>query len=145
MFDIVPFKKGGWLSKGEDFFDNFFDKDFFATIPFEKMGFSFRVDLKETENAYQIEADLPGVNKDSINIEFKNNYLTISAKREEKIEEKTENYIRKERKYGELKRKFYVDDVDEDNIKAYFTDGVLKVELPKANKEKGSTKKIEIK
>lgn len=144
MFDIVPFKKSGLFKKGEDFFDNFFDEDIFAPIRFEKMGFSFRVDLKETEDAYLVEAELPGVNKDSINIEFKNNYLTISAKREEKTEEKTENYVRKERKYGELKRSFYVDNVDEDKIKASFVEGILKVQLPKTEKGKVITKKIEI-
>lgn len=144
MFDIVPFKKGGLTKKGEDFFDNFFDDEFFAPIKFEKFGFGFRVDLKETDDAYLLEADLPGVDKDSINIEFKNNYLTISAKREENKEEKSENYVRKERKYGELKRSFYVDNVDEDKIKASFDNGVLKVELPKTEKGKPAVKKIPI-
>ncbi|KAF1086209.1 18 kDa heat shock protein [Sporotomaculum syntrophicum] len=143
MFNIVPFKRG-LLRRGEDFFDHFFDSDFFAPVPFEKFGFGFKVDIKENENAYLVEADLPGVNKDSINIEFENNYLTVSATREDTTEEKTENYVRKERKYGELKRTFYVDDVDEEKIKASFVEGVLKIELPKAKAEKAATKKIEI-
>jgi len=146
MFDMVPFKKSHLLKKGEDnFFDTFFNEDFFAPIPFEKMGFGFKVDLKETEDCYKVEADLPGVNKDSIDIEYKNNYLTVSAKREEKTDVKNENYVRKERRYGEFKRSFYVDNVDAEKITASFTDGVLKIDLPKAAKEKVETKKIEIK
>lgn len=144
MFDMVPFKRSRLFKKGEDFFDNFFDEDFTMPMPFEKMGFSFKVDMKETDTSYVVEADLPGIAKEDVDIDYKNNYLTIKAKREEKVEEKKENFVRKERKYGEFKRMFYVDNVDEDNIKATFTDGVLKVELPKTEKAKIETKRIVI-
>ncbi len=144
MFDMVPFKRSRLFKKGEDFFDNFFDEDFNMPMPFEKMGFNFKVDLKETDTSYVVEADLPGVAKEDVDIDYKNNYLTIKAKREEKVEEKKENYVRKERKYGEFKRMFYVDNVDEEKIKASFTDGVLKVELPKTEKAKIETKRIVI-
>jgi HSP20 family protein len=141
---MVPFKRSRLFKKGEDFFDNFFDEDFNMPMPFEKMGFNFKVDLKETDTSYVVEADLPGVAKEDVDIDYKNNYLTIKAKREEKVEEKKENYVRKERKYGEFKRMFYVDNVDEEKIKASFTDGVLKVELPKTEKAKIETKRIVI-
>ncbi|HSN57960.1 MAG TPA: heat shock protein Hsp18 [Clostridiaceae bacterium] len=144
MFDMVPFKKNRLLKKGEDFFDNFFDEDFTMPMPFDKMGLGFKVDLKETDTSYLVEADLPGIAKEDVDIDYKNNYLTIKAKREEKVEEKKENYVRKERKYGEFKRMFYVDNVDENSIKASFTDGVLKVELPKTEKAKTETKRIVI-
>jgi HSP20 family protein len=143
MFDMVPFKKNRLLKKG-DFFDNFFDDDLMMPMAFEKMGLGFKVDLKETDTSYVVEADLPGVVKEDVDIDYKNNYLTIKAKREEKVEEKKENYVRKERKYGEFKRMFYVDNVDEDKIKASFTDGVLKVELPKTEKAKTEIKRIVI-
>jgi len=144
MFDMVPFKKNRLFKKGEDFFDNFFDDDLMMPMAFEKMGLGFKVDLKETDTNYVVEADLPGVAKEDVDIDYKNNYLTIKAKREEKVEEKKENYVRKERKYGEFKRMFYVDNVDENNIKASFNEGVLKVELPKTEKAKIETKKIVI-
>lgn len=144
MFDMVPFKKGRLFKRGEDFFDNFFDEDFTMPVPFDKMGLGFKVDLKETDTSYVVEADLPGIAKEDVDIDYKNNYLTIKAKREEKVEEKKENYVRKERKYGEFKRMFYVDNVDEEKIKASFTDGVLKVELPKTEKAKIETKRIVI-
>ncbi|MDP4091313.1 MAG: Hsp20/alpha crystallin family protein [Bacillota bacterium] len=147
MFEMVPFRRNNGLRKrGEDFIDNFFgsffDDDFLMPSTF--MGKSFRVDLKENENSYVIDADLPGVPKEAVNIEYENNYLIISAKREDNIEDKKDNYVRRERHYGEFRRAFYVDNIDENNIKASFKDGVLKVELPKSAKEVQRKKKVDI-
>lgn len=147
MFEMVPFKRNNGLRKrGDDFFNNFFgnffDDDFL--MPSNFMGNSFRVDLKETEDSYMIEADLPGIQKDAVNIEYENNYLVISAKREDNIEDKNDNYVRRERHYGEFRRAFYVDNIDESKIKASFRDGVLKVDLPKLNKEIQRKKRIDI-
>jgi HSP20 family protein len=110
------------------------------------MGMSngFRVDLKENENSYMVEADLPGVNKDSINVEYKNNYLAISTKREDNFEDKKDNYLRRERRYGEFKRCFYIDNVDEEKIEASFKDGVLKINLPKSQSGVIKSRKINI-
>lgn len=145
MFDMIPFRKNN-LTRREDFFSpilrNFFDDDFFSSM--DVMNGGFRVDLKETEDNYLIEADLPGVKKDAIDIDFNNNYLVISAKRDNAVEEKKENYVRRERHYGELKRSFYIDNVDESKIDASFKDGVLKVVLPKLNKGDIKKRKIDI-
>ncbi|MCG4579629.1 Hsp20 family protein, partial [Clostridium cochlearium] len=73
-----------------------------------------------------------------------NNNIIISAKREDIVEDKGENYIRRERSYGEFKRAFYVDNVDENNIRASFKDGVLKINLPKLEKDKKIGRQIEI-
>jgi HSP20 family protein len=70
--------------------------------------------------------------------------LVISAKRDESIENKKDNYVRRERHYGEFKRAFYIDNVDEININASFTEGVLKVILPKLNKGIDKKQKIDI-
>ena len=82
--------------------------------------------------------------KDNIDINLQNNYLTISAKREDQVEENKDNYVRRERSYGEFKRSFYFDNIDEDNIKASFNDGVLHLQLPKKDKAKDEKKKINI-
>ncbi|MDT8719278.1 Hsp20/alpha crystallin family protein [Clostridium sp. 19966] len=146
MFDLVPFRRNGLIKKGDDFFNNFlsnlFDEDFESPTSF--MGNSFKVDMREDENKYVVEADLPGMNKDAINIEYANNYLVISAKREDSVEDKKDNYIRKERHYGEFKRAFYVDNIDESKIEASFKDGVLRVNLPKVEGYKKNTKRIDI-
>ncbi len=147
MFDIVPWRKNNSITKKGDEFENmvnsFFNDDFFSSLGVLKNNFS--VDLKEDDNDYIIEADLPGVDKKDIEISYKNGYLNISAKRENNLEEKKDNYVRQERSYGEFKRSFYIDNVEEDKIDANFDNGVLKVNLPKLNKEINETKKIEVK
>lgn len=145
MFDMIPFRRGNRnLTRGDYFdqmFNNFFDDDFFA--PYNTLQSSFNVDLKETDDAYIVEADLPGVKKEDINIEYNNNYLSMSAKRDDYVEDKNDNYVRRERHCGEFKRCFYIDNVDAEKIDATFDNGVLKLTLPKEVKGK-ETKKIEI-
>ncbi|ERI89768.1 Hsp20/alpha crystallin family protein [Clostridiales bacterium oral taxon 876 str. F0540] len=145
MFEMIPFRRNN-LSRGDDFFSpflkNFFEDDLLTAM--SNMHGNFKVDLKETDVNYLVEAELPGVKKEAITIDFDNNYLVISAKREDSIEDKKENYVRRERHYGEFKRSFYIDNVDENNIDAYFNDGVLKITLPKLNKGKEKKRKIDI-
>ncbi|MCG4570973.1 Hsp20/alpha crystallin family protein [Clostridium cochlearium] len=145
MFDMIPFRKNNPIKRGayfDDFFDNFFNNDFLVPIKFPKND--FRADLKETDDEYIIEADLPGISKDAVKVNYSNNNIIISAKREDIVEDKGENYIRRERSYGEFKRAFYVDNVDENNIRASFKDGVLKINLPKLEKDKKIGRQIEI-
>ncbi|QBD85780.1 Hsp20/alpha crystallin family protein [Clostridium tetani] len=145
MFDMIPFKRNNSMKRDsyfDEFFDNFFNNDFLVPIKFPKNN--FRADLKETNNEYIIEADLPGISKDAVKVNYSNNNLVISAKREDIIENKDENYIRRERSYGEFKRAFYVDNVDENNIKASFKNGVLKINLPKLEDTTKARKQIEI-
>ncbi|MCR1971047.1 heat shock protein Hsp18 [Clostridium cochlearium] len=145
MFDMIPFRRNNPMKRGayfDDFFDNFFNNDFLVPIKFPKND--FRADLKETDDEYIIEADLPGISKDAVKVNYSNNNIIISAKREDIVEDKHENYIRRERSYGEFKRAFYVDNVDENNIRASFNDGVLKINLPKLEKDKKIGKQIEI-
>jgi Molecular chaperone (small heat shock protein) len=146
MFDMVPFRKTNKIERRgdvfENFLDNFFNDDFLLPSSFN--AGSFRVDLKEDENSYLLDADLPGMDKDNIDINLQNNYLTISAKREDQVEENKDNYVRRERCYGEFKRSFYFDNIDEENTKASFKDGILHLELPKKDKTKDEKKKINI-
>ncbi|GAA0076472.1 Hsp20/alpha crystallin family protein [Clostridium sp. CTA-5] len=144
MFGLIPFKKYGVKSTGdsfEDFITGFFNDDFFSKTT--AIG-NFTADIKETSNEYILQADLPGVNKEDINIEYRNNYLTISAKRNEVINEDNNNYIRRERHYGEVSRSFYVDNIDRNLIRAKFENGELYVTLPKINKIIDSGSRIEI-
>lgn len=145
MFEMIPFRNHGNLRRREDFFnnlfDNFFNDDFFP----KTMNNGFNVDVRDTENAYLVEADLPGMKKEDLDLYYENGYLTISAKREDSIEDKDDknNYVRRERHYGEFKRSFFINDIDEDNINANFENGVLKLVLPKKNNR--NQKRIEIK
>lgn len=119
----------------DDFFDDFFP---------EKTVNSMRCDIYEKDNNYHVVMDIPGFDKEDVNIECDNDYLTISASKSASKEEEKKHYIRRERSYGEYKRKFYVGDMDTDNIKAEFKNGTLNLVVPK--KVPVSTKKkIEIK
>ena len=146
MFDMVPFKRDNFLSPGDafrNFVDSFFNSDFFAPAV-SGFGRGFKVDLKENDDSYVVEADLPGVKKDAIDLSFNDNYLTISAKRDDNKEDKGNGYVRRERNCGELRRSFYIDNVKDSDITASFKDGVLKIVLPKAEKGQKKSGRIEI-
>lgn len=133
MFEMMPFRRPVGHPRRRDYFDNLFDsffQDMMPTVPEAKVK-PFRVDVKESETTYTIEADLPGFNKEAIEVEYDNNYLTISARKEEGQEEEKDNYLRRERYWGEFKRRFFIDNIKKSGIEASFADGVLKVVLPK--------------
>ena len=145
MFGLIPFNTKSIDNKGDGFgnlISDFFDDDFFT--PFYKEANTFKADIKETENEYLVEAELPGVKKEDISLEYKDNNLIISAKRNETINEEKDNYIRKERHYGDFSRAFYVDNVNKDDILAKFENGELKIVLPKLQKTSPSSNRIEI-
>ena len=128
-----------------DLFDNFFDDDFFP----KKERNLMKTDIKEKKDHYEIIMDLPGYEKENINLELNNGYLEISAKVEkEEDNSEEEKFVRRERFYGECARSFFVgEDISEEDINAEFKNGTLKVEVPKKEEksELPETKKIEIK
>ena len=95
-----------------------------------------KCDIYEKDNIYYIEAEIPGYQKPEIKIECDNGYLTIKAEKSEETTNEEINYIKRERFYGSVQREFYVGKVDSDNIKAEFANGMLKIIVPKENKEK---------
>lgn len=123
---------------GEDLFDTFFD-DF--TRPARNVArYStpaanvMRTDIKETDSGYELDIDLPGYKKEDVQAELKDGYLTISAKMNTTREEKDQNgkYLRKERYAGSCSRSFYVgEEIEQQDIKARFEDGILKLAIPK--------------
>ncbi len=153
MFGLVPFGQRKDLARRQDEFDQIFDifrEPFFhgALAPFANWSGtgSFRVDVKDNGDAYELTAELPGVKKEDIALRYENSYLTIEAKKDERKDEKDDsgNYIRRERTTGSVSRSFYIDGIDESKVGAEFTDGVLKVELPKQAKA-DVARQIEIK
>jgi len=121
-------------------FSDFWLEDF---RPLSQGG--MRVNLREDEEKYLLEAELPGVNKEEIILKSNDDVLTIAVKRDERIEKKDENYIVRERRYGSMSRSFYFDDVDFEKVKAKFENGILYVTLPKleGKKNRGRTISIE--
>ena len=133
------------LRNQNDFFDflpSFLDGRFFRDKDWMPQSLSaFKADIKENDNHYEVHLDLPGYDKDNISIEYHQDILTVKAQRQEEKEEKQDenNYIRRERSSGTVSRQFYLANVDGNQIKASYQDGVLQVTLPK--KENGEGKK----
>ena len=130
------------------FSDNFFD-DFFE-FPFiddraeknaERKLYGhhaanlMKTDIKEFDDKYEVEIDLPGFKKDELKAELNNGYLTVSAAKgldEDKEDKKTGKYIRRERYAGACQRSYYVgEDITEEDIKASFEHGILTLFVPK--------------
>lgn len=150
MFGLVSYGKRGnklsgnndvWgLSKG--IFDSFFNDPFFAGIASGMNG--FRADIRETDKEYIIDAEIPGVKKEDINVELRDDTLTISLDRDEEIKDEKDNYIRRERRYGSVARSFYVENVVNDAVNAKYKDGILTIVLPKDKKAKKNSHKISV-
>jgi len=112
----------------------------------QKLVASPAVDVTETEKAYEITAELPGLDEKDIEVNVANGGLTIKGEKKEEREEKQKDYYVSERRYGSFERYFGLPDgVDADKIEAAFKNGVLKVTLPKTVEAQKPAKKIEVK
>ena len=127
---------------GENLFDDFFD-DFYrpaanrsvsrrpaAVMPSNGL---MKTDVRELEDSYELAIDLPGYKKEDVQAELKDGYMTITASTKKETEEKKDGkYLRRERFAGTCSRSFYVgEEVTQNDIKARFEDGILKVSVPK--------------
>ncbi len=132
----------------ERFFTDDWFRPFFAPLATTELASTSMwappVNIKETNDAFEIEMELPGVKKGDIDITVENNVLTISGEKKEEKEVKDGNYLRAERFYGSFSRSFTLpQQVKADEISATYKDGVLNVILPKV--EESRPKKIKIK
>ena len=149
MFGLVPFNSRS-LDAGHDGFGSLFDifnEPFFKDFPMTSAtSGKFKVDVKDNGKNYELTAELPGMSKENISLDYTNNYLTISAQRNDEKNENDEkgNYIRRERHFGSMSRSFYIDGIDDEKISAEFKDGVLKVDLPKVTQQVQQGKQITI-
>jgi len=148
MREIVPFGRRrvglvpGELFKnifGRDLLDEFFNNELSEFASAAVM----RADIRETENDYVVEAELPGVKKEDIEINISDDRLTILAKCEESASDDRRNYICRERRVGQFSRSFLLQGIDNDKVSAEHKDGILKVILPKA-KEVRRGRKVEL-
>lgn len=121
------------------YFDDFLE-DFF---PENNNWNNMKCDIYEKEGKYHIIMDTPGLEKEDIKIDYSDGYLTIEASKKDEKNEKGTNYIRKERTFGQVKRQFYVGNIETSEIKAEFKSGVLKIIVPK-QEDKSNKNFIEI-
>ena len=139
---------------GENLFDDFFnDFPFYddnAGQKIEKKLYGrhgqnlMKTDIKEMEDGYELEMDLPGFKKDEIKAELKDGYMTITAAsdKDNKIEDENSRYICRERVYSNCSRTFYVGkELTQEDIKAKFENGILSLTIPKKDAKAVETKK----
>ena len=119
---IIPYTRQGILPKASDWLGVWGSQ-------------VLRTDIRQTDEAYLLETEMPGVKKEDIELIRENGVLTISVKTS--APENDEGYVRRERLFGELKRSFVLDNIDEDTISAKLDSGILYISLPKMKREQG--------
>ena len=122
-----------------DIWEDMFKDPFFN----EERSQIMKTDIKEKKDSYLIDIDLPGYEKEDIKINIEDGYLNIVAKTNSEKEDKEEGtFLRKERYYGECSRSFYIgDQIKEEDIKASFKNGTLRLEVPKCEEKKALPEK----
>lgn len=149
MFGLTPYERRNRDLRAADrrpdadlFFDSFF-RD--ALYPYSSVSLGqIRVDIRENEKEFIIDADLPGVARDQISLETRDGSLILSIHVDEKQETKGEGYICRERRTGTRARAFSLENIREDKITASLKDGILTVTLPKTEPALPDSRKIEI-
>ena len=137
---------------GENLFDEMFDDMMRPMHSMEKALYGkharaiMKTDVRETDNSYEVDIDLPGFKKDDIHLELDGDTLTVSAERHSdwEDEEKKGGFVRCERSFGQYSRSFDVSGVDTSKIEASYEDGVLKLTLPKKQETVPASRRIEI-
>ena len=142
MAALIPFNKknSNSLSTGFDEFNNMLD-DFFADgWPFRRslLADTFKIDIQEKDKEYIVEAELPGVKKDDVSLDYDEGKLSISVKKSEESEEKKKNYIHRERRYSSAARSVYLENANPDGISAKLEDGILCITVPKQERPDNS-------
>lgn len=128
---LVPMNNNLGFSLFDNMFDDMFKDPFFTNSSTTKL---MKTDIQEKDNNYILDMDLPGYDKSDIKAQLKDGYLTITAQKNNSKEDKDEkgNYIRRERYCGKCSKSFYVgENLKEEDIKASFNNGILKLTFPK--------------
>lgn len=144
MFRTVPFDIKGHVDKGQEWVEKFLE--FAADQPGNPLGrvsgalSSFRVDVIDTENSYELFAELPGFRKDQITVSYdeEDYMLRIKAERAE-LEPENVRYLCRERRTGAFERTFKIDGIDKSAVTVAFDNGVLHIVLPKADADVNRT------
>jgi HSP20 family protein len=148
MTCLVPFSRN--TNKGDitpyQMARSFLDSPFFGGFGLTPISWAggIHADVTDTGNEYTLEAEMPGVAKDRINLEVKDRILTISVSEDSQHQEEKGGYISRERRRSQASRTFSLENVDENGIQAEYRDGILLVHLPKARQEENPARKIEI-
>ncbi len=154
MFELRPFEhRGNRAMRPYDPFREMEDLEraFFGGRPFgAARGYGglteFKTDIQDKGDSFLLEADLPGFKKEDIHIDLDGETMTISAERHSEHEEKDKEgaYLRCERSYGSYQRSFDISGIEESAVTAEYTDGVLKLTMPKKQQTVSGARRLEI-
>jgi len=145
MANLIPYRfRRNLALRPDSLFDDDFFRNFFAPFAQDPFSGGFKVDVRDLGDKYLLEADLPGLKRDQVKIDVDDGILTIRAEMDETKNEEKDNYVMCERRYGRMQRSFNVSGVNENGITAEFSDGVLKLNLPKATEQPKKGRRIEI-
>jgi len=150
MFELIPVnrrknqivQKNLFWPEMDTLFDQLFQGSLLSGRSEEQRV--MRVDIKDTQDAYVIEAELPGISKENIDIKIQDKLLTLSVRQDEQSESSKDQYIVRERRVRSLERSFDVRAVDTEKITAKFENGLLALHLPKLEPAKPDSRSIKI-
>ena len=140
MFGLTPYTRNFYVAS----YDPFKEMEELEKRFFGQRTPALKTDIREVENGYILDCDLPGFAREDIKAEIKNGYLTIRAERKTDSESR-ENYLRRERTYGSFSRTFDLEGINSEAVSATFKDGVLSVDLPKVEVKVDEGRTVEIK
>ena len=143
MFELIPFDRHMRSVASFDPFRIFDDmeRSFFGSPAAVS---AFRTDVTDTGDAFKLEAELPGFNKEDIKLDVENDCLTISAERRMESDDKQPNFVKRERFYGSYSRSFDVSGINVDGIEAAYDNGVLTLNMPKKVETAPASRRLEI-
>ncbi len=149
MLSLVPVRRNSMSRTRENDWNTFYNlfDEFFNDTPLKAIAAgqsSFRLDVRDTEDAYWIEAEVPGVKKENIQIDYQEGYLTICVKQEVRHSEEKNDYVYRERRATSMERTLHLKDVQTEGIEANLEEGILQIKMPKSVKSNHKTT-IEIK
>ena len=141
MFELIPFER---RMASFDPFRMMADMERSFFQPSANPVSLFRTDVSDEGDSFKLEAELPGFKKEDINIDIKDERLTISVERKLENDEQKPNFVKRERFYGSFKRSFGLDGINSEGIEASYVDGVLSLKLPKKVPVLPESRRVEI-
>lgn len=137
MFGLTPFNRSQIQKRNNhdvssfyDIFDDFFNDSFFNMRSLRND--TFKIDVKDQDGSYIVEAEMPGIKKEEIQLNYQDDCLTIGVQKQEEINEEKENFIHRERRHSSMQRNLYLKDIDVKSVEAKLEDGILKIVAPKS-------------
>lgn len=145
MSGLTPFNRKNSLTSAGSGFEDFYNvlDDFFSDSLMPKRNLlrdTFKIDIEEKEHEYLIEAEVPGIQKEEIDVSIEGDNLLIKVDRQEEVDNSQKNYIHRERRVSSMGRRVKLVNANLDEIKAKIEDGVLHIIVPKNQKVVNSRK-----